>query len=283
MSVQALVLNAESKTASVQSIANPEPGPGETVVKVHAIALNPVDALYTFKPLGSSGRVVGSDFAGIVEAVSAGSRLKSGTRVAGFLQGACSVNDRPGAFATYLTCPEDLVWQVPDSISLEAAATVSLCGLTAAQAIYYRIGLTAPFNLESNDEGKLPNPSTTYFFIYGASTSVGMYAAQLVRRSSEASGRSIKLIGAASRAQHEMLLAEPYGYHALVDYHDDDWPDQVQRLTGENRVMGALDCISVIQIQYYDEFDSVTDSCLGRSNGSPSEQQLDRRRQGCGP
>ncbi|AEO67827.1 uncharacterized protein THITE_2116936 [Thermothielavioides terrestris NRRL 8126] len=71
-----------------------------------------------------------------------------------------------------------------------------------------------------------------------------MYAAQLVRRSCEVSGRRLVLIGAASRARFEMLRAEPYGYEALVDYRDADWPEQVRRLAGGDGVDFAYDCIS---------------------------------------
>lgn len=75
-------------------------------------------------------------------------------------------------------------------MSLEGAATLSLCSLTAAQAIFHRLGLSAPFSWRGDsDEGiqsTLPDGSETfYFFIYGASTSVGMYAAQLIRHVSQ--------------------------------------------------------------------------------------------------
>jgi hypothetical protein len=62
--MKALILNAPLKTATVQDIPDPPPLPHEIFVRVHYVALNPVDALYTFNPLGASGRVVGSDFAG---------------------------------------------------------------------------------------------------------------------------------------------------------------------------------------------------------------------------
>jgi len=91
--MKALVLDAQSKTASVKSVNIPTPGPGEVLVKVHAIALNPVDSLYTYNPLGQTGRIVGSDFAGTVHHASPESHLQPGQKVAGFLQGACSRND----------------------------------------------------------------------------------------------------------------------------------------------------------------------------------------------
>lgn len=62
-----------------------------------------------FNPLGKTGRVIGSDFAGVVEtlgdSVPAANGLKVGTTVAGFLQGACSINERRGALQEYLVCP----------------------------------------------------------------------------------------------------------------------------------------------------------------------------------
>ena len=249
--MQALILNASSKTASVQSRPIPKPNPGELLIKVHAIALNPVDAIYVFKPLGASGRTVGTDFAGVVVSSGSGStdgQLQPGQKVAGFLQGACSVNDRPGAFTEYLTCPADLVWRVPDSVPLGAAASVSLCALTAAQALFYRLGLKAPFDWGAStdrNQGTVSDTvSTRYFFIYGASTSVGMYAAQLLRRSAEVSREPIKLIGAASKARFSMLQAEPYGFDALVDYREEDWPEQIRKLTGGAGADWAYDCIS---------------------------------------
>lgn len=180
--MKALILDAPNGTASVQEWPRPKPGPGEVLVKVEAIALNPVDAIYTAHPLGTSGRTVGSDFAGTVVESRCPEVLEPGQRVSGFVQGACSVNDRPGAFAEYLACSADLVWKVPDSVVLEEAAAVSLCGLTAAQAIFYRLGLPSPFKWTDAREAvptgtHTENSGPLRVLIYGASTSVGMYAA----------------------------------------------------------------------------------------------------------
>jgi NADPH:quinone reductase-like Zn-dependent oxidoreductase len=127
-------------------------------------------------------------------------------------------------------------------LTAEEAATVNLCALTAAQGIYYRLGLKPPFPWDGSGPSSTAEPFT--FFIYGASTSVGMYAAQLVRRSAEASGTTVKLIGAASKGKFAMLRAEPYGFDDLVDYRDSDWPQQVQASAGVDGVHYAYDCIS---------------------------------------
>jgi len=57
-------------------------------VKVHSVALNMVDALYTQYPPAELGRVVGSDISGVVDKIGAGvTEWRVGDRVAGLLQG----------------------------------------------------------------------------------------------------------------------------------------------------------------------------------------------------
>ncbi|EEU44581.1 uncharacterized protein NECHADRAFT_85264 [Fusarium vanettenii 77-13-4] len=246
--MKALVLTPCTRSTSVEDIPRPIPKSGEVLIRVKAIALNPVDQIYVSTPIATQEkRVIGTDFAGVVVEVSpelggsSDTRAKPGTRVAGFLQGACSVNDRPGAFAEYITAPYDLTWAIPPGMSLEEASTVSMCSLTAAQGLYARLGLPNPFSdlQAENDHAKPIN-----VFIYGSSTSVGLYAAQLVHLSALASGTEIRLIGAASRSKHDFLRQEPYGYDVLVDYHAADWVEQVKTATGGNGVDFALDCIS---------------------------------------
>lgn len=259
--MQALTLDAESKTAVLKTIPLPSPKHNEILVKIHSISLNPIDPLYTANPLGATGRTVGSDFAGTVislgSSVPSTSTLKPGSRVAGFLQGACSVNERPGAFAEYLVAEWDLVWEIPENVSFEDAAGVSLVALTAAQGVWFRLGLAAPFwyNEENiwkdhpewwANEGKerVPKLDSLNVFVYGASTAVGLYAAQMARLSGEASGKSIRLFGVASKARWPMLKAKPFEYDGLVDYHDEDWPEQVKKMAGEEAIHFAYDGIS---------------------------------------
>ncbi|KAJ6512884.1 chaperonin 10-like protein [Mycena sanguinolenta] len=270
--MKALTLDTENRTATVSSLPMPTPGANELLIAVKAIALNPVDALYTLQPLGSTGRIVGSDFAGLVVArgppappsndeatISGGggpSRLSRsstamtasinrGDRVAGFLQGACSVNERPGAFAEYVVCPADLVWRIPGHVTFEEAASVSLCALTAAQGLFFRLGLDAPFQWDPSDTSKegVGSNGELLFFVFGASTSVGMYVAQLVHRSVEMSGRRVRLIGAASPRNWDLLKGDPYRYDVLVDYRDTSWPEQVREASGGG-VHFAYDAIS---------------------------------------
>lgn len=57
-------------SAEVGRVPVPVPASNELLIAVHAVALNPVDALYVAHPISRSlGRVVGSDIAGVVVAV----------------------------------------------------------------------------------------------------------------------------------------------------------------------------------------------------------------------
>jgi NADPH:quinone reductase-like Zn-dependent oxidoreductase len=154
------------------------------------------------------------------------------------------VNDRPGAFAEYLTAPYDLLWAVPESLTLEAASTISMCGLTAAQGIFYRLGFPCPFDTTipvtpDQDAGDITN-----VLVYGSSTSVGLYAAQHVHLAASASGRKFRLIGVASASKHEFLRQQPYKYDVLVDYRDPHWIDKVKEATGGKGIDRAIDTIS---------------------------------------
>ncbi|RBR23786.1 uncharacterized protein FIESC28_03402 [Fusarium coffeatum] len=249
--MRALVLNTSSSEVVVEHVARRTPNPGQILIHVQAIALNPVDELYVTSPIATQEkRIIGTDFAGVVIEAAAeiadpdDARVKPGARVAGFLQGACSVNDRPGAFAEYIAIPYDLVWAVPERISLEEASTISMCGLTAAQALFVRLGLPSPFSNATSSQLIPEGDKPINIFIYGSSTSVGLYAAQLAHIAAATAGRPIKLIGAASSSKHSMLRQKPYSYDVLVDYRDKDWVEKVKSATKGDSVDFALDCIS---------------------------------------
>ncbi|EME38405.1 hypothetical protein DOTSEDRAFT_92454 [Dothistroma septosporum NZE10] len=231
--MKALILDAQNRTAKVQTVNIPQPAASEVLVKVRAIALNPVDELHVAHPLGQSGRIVGSDFSGTVVSLGvevSAAQITRGAEVAGFLQGACSINDRPGASAEYLVVPWDLVWKIGD-MTFEQAAGVSLCALTAAQMLS-RLGVRMPF------EELTGSKSVRSIFINGASTSIGLFAAQLARLSLP----GVSLIGTASERNSTMLLDSTYAYERVVCYREPAlWRAATPR---EDGVSIALDCIS---------------------------------------
>ncbi|KAM0517020.1 hypothetical protein ACHAPE_005132 [Trichoderma viride] len=255
--MKALILTPLTKNVSVQELPVPKPRDGEVLIRVHAVALNPIDSIYVVHPIAEQEqRVIGTDFAGVITAVgpdlssSADLRARIGGRVAGFHQGACSTNDRPGAFVEYITAPYDLLWSVPDGMSLSDASAISMCGLTAAQGVYSRLGLPCPFDDQIN--ALISNGSDiTNVLIYSASTSLGLYAAQLVQHAARASDRKIRLIGTASPSKHDLLRKAPYSYDVLVDYRDPDWVDKVKKATERGKGIDfAVDTISEGQTVY---------------------------------
>lgn len=102
--MQALVTSPPSD-ARVKIVPIPKPGQKQLLVRVKTIALNPVDALYVAKPNGA-GKVVGSDFAGVVEAIGERvDKIRIGERVAGFVHGGLC----PVYFFNSSTCPLNLI------------------------------------------------------------------------------------------------------------------------------------------------------------------------------
>ncbi|OIQ24242.1 NADP-dependent oxidoreductase [uncultured Vibrio sp.] len=117
----------------------PQPKAGEVLVKVAFAGVNPID-VKTRAGLGWAAAqnkdnlpwVPGYDIAGkVVSAGEGASRFEKGITVAGFvgfpLQG--------GGYSQYICVPESELSQVPDAVTLEAAAVLPLAGQTAAQAL----------------------------------------------------------------------------------------------------------------------------------------------------
>jgi NADPH2:quinone reductase len=103
----------------------PVPGPGQILVRHHAVGLNFIDTyhrsgLYPMKmPV-----VLGLEAAGLVEAVGEGvARFAVGDRVA--------YNGTVGAYSEAAVVPADRAVKVLDGVSLETAAAVLLKGMTA--------------------------------------------------------------------------------------------------------------------------------------------------------
>jgi NADPH:quinone reductase-like Zn-dependent oxidoreductase len=135
-------------------VAAPEPGSRELLIRASAVSLNSRDKLF----LDSGGYAKfalpftpGSDMAGIVEAVGAGtSRFTVGDRVltsftAGWLDGSPQPRGTdmphqlggslPGVLAEYVVLPEDWVVATPGSLNDVDASTLPVAGLTAWMAL----------------------------------------------------------------------------------------------------------------------------------------------------
>jgi len=132
--------------------ATPQPGPGEVLVKIHAVSLNYRDLMMVkgvYNPKMKLPRIPCSDGAGEVEAVGDGVSLwKRGDRVCGiFMQNWVGGSPTPakikgalggdidGVLAEYVVLKETGLVRIPEHLSFEEAATLPCAGVTAWNAL----------------------------------------------------------------------------------------------------------------------------------------------------
>lgn len=177
----------------VVEVPIPKPRRGELLVRVHAIGVNPKDAIVRKGNFGvMTGRppiTLGHDLAGEVVEAPARSGYRAGDRVYGM------VNDFSGrAYAEYVCISPDEIAFMPSSLSFEEAAAMPLAAQTALQALR---------DLGRVTEGKR-------VFIHGASGGVGTYAVQIAR------ALGAEVTASSSAANRELCLE--LGAHHHVDY-----------------------------------------------------------------
>lgn len=154
----------------------PTVGEGETIVKVSAIAINPMDwhiqnmgeKLFSFLQYPYCG---GDDLAGtVVEVGSDVTSVKPGDRVFGVALGFAA---REGAYQEYAVLKTNVTAPIPDHITFEEASVLPLCIYTAASALYQkdRLALDYP-SLEPKQKGET-------LLVWAGSSSVGSNAIQL--------------------------------------------------------------------------------------------------------
>lgn len=158
---------------SVHEIPKPVLKDSEILVEVKAVAINPSDwkNLYNRVIIGERA---GCDFSGLVSSIPLGSTSPwhMGERVAGTILGGRCHN---GSFAEFLSVDAHLVWRVPENLGWEEAAAMGgVAAATAVQAIYFLHGLNLPTN---------PTTTAEPVLVWAGSTSVGLYAIQLLKLS----------------------------------------------------------------------------------------------------
>jgi len=213
---------------SYEDAPDPEPGPGETVVRLHAAALNRRDVFVTrgqypgAKP-EALPVILGSDGSGEVVARGDGAGgPDEGTEVV--INPALYWGDDPrkpgkeyrilglpddGTFAQLVKVPSENVFPKPSHLSHEEAAAISLGALTAYRALVTRGGI------EKGETVVVPGIGS------GVATFVVQMAAALGARLFVTSGDDEKL-----------EKAKELGAEGGVNYNSEDWSRELKSMTG---------------------------------------------------
>lgn len=181
-------------------LPRPEPQGSQVLVRVGAVAVNPVD---TYVRSGAipwalpKPFVVGCDLAGTVEAVgAAATRFKPGDRVWGSNQGLLG---RQGTFAEYVAVDEEWLYPTPAGVSDRDAAATALVGITA------HLGLFRDARLRSGET----------VFVHGGSGGVGSCVVQMAKI---AGARVITTAGSAEKAE----FCRQLGADVVIQYAVED-------------------------------------------------------------
>jgi len=174
----------------------------DLLVKVEAVALNPVDLLVRdqLMPGGGEARVLGWDAAGTVVAVGPDVTLfKVGDPV--YYAGSVV---REGAYAEFQLVDERIVGRKPASLGFPHAAVLPLTSITAWEALFERLGVSR----SGADAGKR-------LLIIGGAGGVGSIAVQLAKQLA-----GLTVIATASRPE-SVQWVRGLGADHVIDHNGD--------------------------------------------------------------
>lgn len=192
----------------VGELPRPEPARGQVLVKVEAVAVNPIDtyirsgavAMQLPKPF-----VIGCDLAGVVESVGDGvSGFEPGMRVWCSNQGLLG---RQGTFAEYAAVDADWLHALPDGVAARDAAAVALVAITA------HLGLFRDAKLGSGET----------IAVIGGTGGVGSMVVQMAKL---AGARVITTAGSDAKVE----AARGLGADEVIGYHRESIGEGLQRL-----------------------------------------------------
>jgi NADPH:quinone reductase-like Zn-dependent oxidoreductase len=203
---QAAVLKAAGQPLVVESVPTVQPGPGEVLISVKAIAVNPVD--YFMRDFGlfvtKYPFVLGSDIAGTIEAVGEGvTDFEVGARVLAFAPPFYAQEVRYGGFQEKVLVPSPVAAAIPDSLGFVDAATLPM-GVATAWNGWTSIGLTFDTKFGPADKKGV--------VVWGAASSVGICAIQ--------TAHYLGFTVYATASPKNTAYLKSFGVKEVVDYRD---------------------------------------------------------------
>ncbi len=192
-------------------LPKPEPGDDQVLVKVAAVAVNPVD---TYLRAGTIPMdlpmpyILGCDLAGTVEAVGANvTRFEPGDRVWGSNQGLLG---RQGTFAEYAAVDECWLYPTPEDVTDQQAAAIALVGITAHLGLFRDAGLKMGETV----------------FVNGGTGGVGSCVVQMAKA---IGARVMATVG----SDEKVKACRALGAAAAINYRTDDVEEALARFAPE--------------------------------------------------
>ena len=205
----------------LEEVSAPTPGPGQVLVRVHAVGVNPVE---TYQRSGSNPAIKlpwtpGMDAAGVVEAVGTEVRtFKPGDRI-------YTSDTLTGAYAEFALCEENSVHRLPANNTFQQGAAINIPYATAYRALHHRARAQAGETV----------------LIHGASGGVGIAATQI------ACAAGLTIFGTGGTEAGRKLIAE-HGAHHVLDHRDPGYLDQLLALTGGRGVDIILEMLANVNL-----------------------------------
>ena len=187
----------------VSELADPTPGTGEVLIRVHASGVNFIDVYYREgKYKAPLPFVLGAEGSGIVEAL--------GAEVTGFSIGDAVAWYGPlGSYTELAVVKANIVVKVPEGVSLDTAAAIMMQGVTAHYLSH------STFQLKSGDTA----------LVHAAAGGVG---ALLTQMAAAIGARVIATVSTPEKAR----VAREAGASEVIMYTESDFETETMRLTG---------------------------------------------------
>jgi NADPH:quinone reductase-like Zn-dependent oxidoreductase len=262
----------------------PRPEPGEVLVRVRAVGINPPDWYARegmpdvppeLKPPFDLPLIPGTDVSGVVEAVAADvTGFAAGDEVIGLVRFPTSLQG--SAYAEYVTAPASDLARKPTAVDHVHAAGLPMSGLTAWQFLI-EVGHDHPSPFQEAQHRPMALAGETTVLVNGAAGGVGHLALQLAK------WKGARVIAVASGA-HETFLRE-LGADEFIDYTKERPEEAVRDVDLVLDTVGGPDSRRFLRTLkrggslypvYFGEFDDEENAKLGvtvtatqvRSNGA---------------
>lgn len=206
----------------VEEVATPRVGPGQLLVRMHAVGVNPVETYIragTYARLPKLPYTPGNDGAGVIEQIGDSvTEFKTGDRV--YTAGSIS-----GTYAEFTLCGTEQVYPLPAKVSFGQGAAVGTPYATAYRALFQRAHA---------------KPGET-LLVHGASGGVGTAAVQLAR------ARGLRVLGTAG-SDEGLKLTREQGAHEVFDHRASERFEQIMQATGGRGVDVILEMLANVNL-----------------------------------